>query len=94
MTPILESEGVLPIWTPQTSEFMASRVATREGEKPLPRFLKSIRDKSGAQIRENGGIFPGKRVSNMKSGVYPRNPKKRVFYVWPPKTALFLCVPV
>jgi len=81
MTPILESEGVLPIWTPQTSEFMASRVATREGEKPLPRFLKSIRDKSGAQIRENGGIFAGKRVSNMKSGVLPTEPKKRGFYV-------------
>ena len=36
----------------QTLDFRGSRVATRESEKPLPRFLKVLRRKSGAQISE------------------------------------------
>ena len=40
-TPIRVVEGVWPIRMPRSADSTVSRVATREGEKAPPRFLKS-----------------------------------------------------
>ena len=84
--------GFCPIRTFQTLEFRVSRVATRESEKPLPRFLKVLRRKSGAQISEKWGFSLGKRVSDPKSIVLNPGTQKSCFLRLTSKNgSLFVC---